>query len=470
MSPVLIVAAPRFEGEGPSPLQRSLARQTDRGWTANPAEPEIFATILVDDDSSLDADAVATIRTTFTEHTALDALFGDAVIGGVRALRPAWSPTRLQTHADEVDLVAIRGRVDDASLATRIRALSAVPARTIGHLPVALLDRATPLPVDADATEALGELLVARRTVERSGPVTFLIPSAGVRDASGAPRLRGAIDAARRARRDGEGDKVLLIVGDEFDGDPHEHEALDVEILDRPFPWNFAAAINHGLVSTSTDIVVMLNDDVEALTRGWLEPMLDHLSDPAVGLVGATLLFPDGTIQHHGMVLDDAFPLHCHVGTRPGALPEAVLNAHEVVAVTAACVAANRQALLDVGGLWEALPANFNDADLCLKLLRTGRRVVLEPGARLVHHESASRTATIDAWEWDLFVGRWGGVEDPWYHPGHHRPDDPGDRRRNADHLGTNELRGTWPVRTPEIRCRPHRARLRPDTGDRPAE
>ena len=78
--------------------------------------------------------------------------------------------------------------------------------------------------------------------------------------------------------------------------------------------------------------------------------------------------------------------------------------------------------------------------------------------------------ATIDAWEWDLFVGRWGGVEDPWYHPGHHRPDDPGDRRRNADHLGTNELRGTWPVRTPEIRCRPHRARLRPDTGDRPAE
>ncbi len=93
-------------------------------------------------------------------------------------------------------------------------------------------------------------------------------------------------------------------------------------------------------------------------------------------------------------------------------------------------------------------------------------RVVVDPTHPLIHHESASRQPVIEGWEWERFVGRWGEVVDPWYHPGHHRPDDPTDRRRNADGLAPTGPDGRWAPRTPTIRPRVHRARLQPPTDD----
>jgi hypothetical protein len=80
-------------------------------------------------------------------------------------------------------------------------------------------------------------------------------------------------------------------------------------------------------------------------------------------------------------------------------------------------------------------PLSFNDIDFCLKLHRMGQRVVVEPAASLVHHESLSRSPVITSEEWDAYINRWGQVDDPWYHPAHHRPDDPDNLNLNADHL-----------------------------------
>ena len=464
MSRVLIVSEPRVAGCEATPLERSLERQTDTGWTLDTTDPDVIATVLVDDDSRLRPDTIALLRAAIVDDPTIEAVLGDALVDGIRALRPAWSPTRLLGTADELDLLAMRGPRHDGSLAGRVTALAGAPDGAIGHLPAVLLDRDGPVPIDAAAKTALTAMAAARRGTARPGPVTFLIPTAGTRHPDGRPMVLGAIDAARRAHRDGESnDEIVLIVGEEFDGEPEDLAAPDTRILRRPFPWNFAAAVNLGLVEASNGTVVLLNDDIEAVESGWLTPMIDHLRDLGVGLVGASLTYPDDRIQHHGMVIDDAFPLHAHVGRRRDDLPVAARVAHEVAAVTAACVVGRRSHLLEVGGLWEALPGNFNDTDLCLKLHRAGRRVILEPDARLVHFESASREARIDPWEWDTFIGRWGGVEDPWYHPGYHRPDDPHDRRRNADHLPADDPVGAWPLRTATIRPRPHRSRLRPD-------
>ena len=259
-------------------------------------------------------------------------------------------------------------------------------------------------------------------------------------------------------------------MGDEFDGDAAELEADEVRVVRRPGPWNFSAAINTGLLAASHDTVVLLNDDIEMITEGWLRPLIEHLRDRAVALVGTALLYPDHSLQHIGVVIDDALPLHPHVGVEVERLPPRFRQAREVAAVTAACAVGRRSDLLAVGGLNEALPANFNDVDLCFKLQREVGRIIVDPTSPLLHRESASRVPVIESWEWEAFVGRWGEIVDPWYHPGHHRPDDPNDRRRNADHPPPDDPHGTWPRRTPTIQPSVHRARIAAPAADATAE
>jgi GT2 family glycosyltransferase len=447
-----------------SALLRSLFGQTDTGWTLHAGEDPPLARVLVDHDSTLVPDAIERLRAAFEQHADIQALITDAVVDGERRLRPVWSPTAAASCAEELDLVATRATPVGGSLAHRIAVLASHPLATIGHLPEALLHRTEPAAVTPDARRAIERLAADRRIRPTPTTASFLIPTAGTRGPHGERLVAGAISAARHAGF--EEVEILVIVGEEFDGDPAELGADDVDIVHRPGPWNFSAAINTGLLAGRHDIVVLLNDDIEMQKAGWATPMVAHLTDPDVALVGAALHYPDGGIQHLGVVIDDAFPLHPYVGARPDELPARARSAHEVIAVTAACAVGRRGDLLRVGGLNENLPANFNDVDLCFKLQRTVGRIVLEPARPLTHHESASREPRIESWEWETFVGRWGEILDPWYHPGHHRPDDPADRRRNADGLPPDDPAGRWPLRTPIVRPSVHRARLAPPSSN----
>ena len=53
-----------------------------------------------------------------------------------------------------------------------------------------------------------------------------------------------------------------------------------------------------------------------------------------------------------------------------------------------------KELLVRLGGLDEGLPVEFNDVDLCLRLVHLGYRCVLPPEAVLIHHECQSRDAT----------------------------------------------------------------------------
>ena len=66
--------------------------------------------------------------------------------------------------------------------------------------------------------------------------------------------------------------------------------------------------------------------------------------------------------------------------------------AHEVAAVTGACLGTTRALWDRLGGLDEDhLAVAYNDIDLCLKARADGLRVVLVPHAVLHHLESVSR-------------------------------------------------------------------------------
>lgn len=449
-----------------TPLGASLnAAATGATWTLDPSDNGVIATVMIDHDTSLRPGALDLILSTLAAHPEVDLVTADSCTGGEWRLRGAWSPTRVAVSPDELDLVVARGRITDASLLGRAQQLFAADPARIGHLPAVVTERAADLVPDDSTASSIAALLTGRRSSPEIDAVSIVIPTAGFVDDTGTPFVTAAIDAARRggiARIE-----ILLVVGDEFVGNAEAFIENDVRLVRRPSgSWNFSAAVNLGVLAARHDHVLVLNDDVEAINDGWLATMATPLRDPDIGAVGALLVFPDHTVQHAGMVIDDALPLHCFAGSTLDELrASGGYRPREMAAVTGACLLARRADLLAVGGLCEELPFNFNDVDLCFKLLRRGQRVLFTPEAMLVHYEGASREPVTRGWEWDRFVHRWGHVVDPWYHPAYIRPDDPGDRRRNADHLLPAAVPDPGKLRTAVLHSVVHEARLRSHEG-----
>jgi GT2 family glycosyltransferase len=92
----------------------------------------------------------------------------------------------------------------------------------------------------------------------------------------------------------------------------------------------------------------------------------------------------------------------------------------EVSAVTGACMLVRKDLFLEVGGFDRRFRVAFNDIDLCLRLHRLGYSNLIEPEARLIHHEGTSREQALRPSETVLFWARWNHrfpEGDPYYHP-----------------------------------------------------
>ena len=154
--------------------------------------------------------------------------------------------------------------------------------------------------------------------------------------------------------------------------------------------FNFSTANNLIAARTAGDHILLLNDDVSPIGRDWLRWMLAFLRDPEVGIVGARLLYPDGRVQHGGVIMGlSGLCDHAHrylPGTEPGYMSRAVL-AQELSVVTAACMLVRRSLFERVGGLDESYPSAFNDVDFALRVGETGHSVVYAAQAELHHHE-----------------------------------------------------------------------------------
>ncbi len=168
-----------------------------------------------------------------------------------------------------------------------------------------------------------------------------------------------------------------------------------IRVLREGGPFNFSAHNNAGVAAAAGEIVVLLNNDIEIVTPDWLRELASLCLRPGVGAVGARLLYPDGTLQHGGVVLDpEVVARHWFrgvAGDHSG--PGQRLKVRQALsAVTGACLATTKQLYLELGGLdADNLQVAFNDIDYCLKVSAAGLRVVFTPFAELIHHESASR-------------------------------------------------------------------------------
>lgn len=170
------------------------------------------------------------------------------------------------------------------------------------------------------------------------------------------------------------------------------HPAVRVLSYDQPF--NYSAINNFAAAEARGELLCLLNNDIEVISPDWLEEMAGHLLQPGIAAVGAKLYYPDGRIQHAGVAVGAGGPaIHLHLGldrAAPGYCGRAAI-AHELSAVTGACLLTRKRVYEEVGGLERRLKIGFNDIDYCLRLQEAGWRVVFTPHAELFHHESATR-------------------------------------------------------------------------------
>lgn len=194
-------------------------------------------------------------------------------------------------------------------------------------------------------------------------------------------------------------------------------------VLRWPGHFNFSAINNFGAHHAEGEYLVFLNNDVEVLRPDWLTALLEQAQRPEVGAVGAKLLYPDGRIQHAGVVVGvGGLAVHAF-RLRPGEPengPRLADLIRECSAVTAACMMVPRRLFEQLGGFDEALRVIFQDVDLCLRIRDLGRLVVYTPFALLTHYEGASRGRWHPAREQKLFERRWRHIldaVDPYYSP-----------------------------------------------------
>ena len=185
-------------------------------------------------------------------------------------------------------------------------------------------------------------------------------------------------------------------------------------------PFNFSATINAGRAAANGSLLLFLNDDTELIEADSVSEMAALLQQPDVGMVGAKLLFADGTLQHAGHVFPGlaTHALLGYPGDHPGPYRMALVE-RECSGVTAAAAMVRTDVFDELGGFDEALPRNFNDVDLSFRMRAAGYRIVWTPHASWYHFESQSRDPSTADDERALVVSRWRHEieHDPYFNP-----------------------------------------------------
>ena len=173
-----------------------------------------------------------------------------------------------------------------------------------------------------------------------------------------------------------------------------EHENIKILNWENSKEFNYSALNNFGAGVARGKYLLFLNNDTQIIARESIREMLSYATRDDVGAVGARLYYPDGTIQHAGVILGlGGIAGHAFQGFEHNANGyfSRILCAQDCSAVTAACMMVPKELFDKVGGFDERLKVAFNDIDLCMKLRGLGKLIVYTPFAELYHFESKSR-------------------------------------------------------------------------------
>lgn len=349
------------------------------------------------------------------------AAYADHEVGGGEVvLHAAPSLTDLETSPVPPSLAIFRGR--ERGLATRVheRLAEAMSTGLVMHIPLVLSGtrEAPSLRVGKGSGKIAEErILLVIPTRDALDDLVVMVRSL-VKTAS-QPKMLDIVVVDNGSRQD--------ILSDAF-GDTCG-ATVSVVRIDEAFNWS--RLNNQACEGRDQPIFVFANNDMEMLTAGWDDHIRSLLGMERVGVVGARLLYPDGRLQHGGIVMGglNGEPLHdgwrAH-GDDPGPLGR-WMRRRPATAVTGGFMAVQRSLFEAVGGFDEVdLPISCSDVDLCLKVRAQGWTVLYAPEIELTHHESLTRGHAHDSAqkrraqaEMRVLLERWGDAAacDPTRNP-----------------------------------------------------
>lgn len=199
--------------------------------------------------------------------------------------------------------------------------------------------------------------------------------------------------------------EVIVVDNDSREKDTLEYyqslkDRSEIRILPFPGEFNFSAASNSGAREAQGELLLFLNNDIEILEPEWLEEMVRWAERPEIGIVGAKLLYPNGLIQHAGVVIGmQGHASHVFMGSMEKQTgPFGSVDWYrDYSAVTGACMMMRKEVFDRVGGFDEGYQLVFSDVELCLRARKDGYRIIYTPYARLRHYEGQSRGFHIPA-------------------------------------------------------------------------
>ena len=424
--------------------------------------------LFLDHDDELTPDALAEVALYLAEHPETDFLYSDddkiSAKGDRFApqFKPDWSPELLLSYMYLSHLCAVRHSVfqqvgglrvgfegsQDYDFALRATEVS----RQVGHLPLVLYHwRVIPGSTAASGTAKPASFIAAEKalqeTLKRRGlPGKVYLPDwaaqagCGIFDYQFPDRGRsvtiiiptknqlGLLKACLSSLEKTTYQNYQIVIIDNESDDPQTiaylkqvtHQVL--RIGNNSAGFNFAAINNRASEQIESDYLLFLNNDTEVISPQWLSQMVGFAQMQGVGAVGAKLLYPDGKIQHagivHGLYHGLAGPAF---KTAPswdsGYLSYGKVN-RNYSAVTAACLLTPRQLFLELGGFDEVnFAVAYNDVDYCYRLVEKGYRCVYCPTAEVLHKEGSSRGFGDNPQEPATFKRKYSGKIDPWYSP-----------------------------------------------------
>jgi len=424
--------------------------------------------LFLDNDDELTPDALGEVALYLATHPETDFLYSDddkIDTDGHRfapQFKPDWSPELLLSYMYLGHLCVVSSKIftqigglrlgfegsQDYDFALRATEVS----RQVGHLPLVLYHwRTAPgstaisgaaKPASFAAGKQAIEEALQRRNIQGKiyqpdwaskenlgifsqqfpddGPsVTIIIPTKNQ-----LTLLKGCIDSLSKTTY--QNYQVVVIDNESDDAKTLEylkqlhHQVLPIKNVGGKF--SFAAINNRAVEQIQSDYILFLNNDTEAINPRWLSQMVGYLQFSGVGAVGARLLYPDGKIQHAGVIHGLHHGLAGHAfklmpSDNRGYLSLAMVT-RNYSAVTAACMLTPRQLFLELGGFDEQnFAVAYNDVDYGYRLLEKGYRSVYCPTAELLHREGTSRGFDDNPKEVAAYRRKYAGKVDGFYNP-----------------------------------------------------
>jgi len=164
-----------------------------------------------------------------------------------------------------------------------------------------------------------------------------------------------------------------------------------IKIFSKKF--NFSKINNEGVRHSKGEYIIFLNDDTQVITPQWIENMLEHAQRDEIGAVSCKLLYENNLVQHAGTIIG----IQKHAGNYgmidrdEGGYFSYAKIVRNCSAVTAACMMISRKIFDQIRGFDEMIERAWQDVDLCIRIIKSGKFIVYTPYSILYHYEGLTR-------------------------------------------------------------------------------